>query len=666
MSMVCHRIIRAPSGVAPIKTLPNPAHYRPDIDGLRALAILLVVVYHYFGVLGGYIGVDIFFVISGYLISFQIITGLDKHTFRLSDFYAKRIRRILPALAFVICSCLLFAWLFLFPTDLVLLARHATAGILNVSNLLLWHEAGYFDESSAHKPFLHFWSLGIEEQFYLVWPLLLILFFQFRKHFLACLVTLTVVSFVLNVIATHYDRTMAFYLPFTRFWELSAGGIVAFAVVRSMARAKTGTPVVWRFGFRAAPWVGLVLIIAATAMLNRHSSFPGYWALLPVVGACLMIAPTNHPVPGMGLLSSKPAVFLGRISFSVYLWHWPLLIIAHLLDYKDRPSKFVVLACCLVLSWLTQRWIEQPFRSIRVTHANAAKFLWVGALVSIAIASAGWLIASRTVQRSWDNALISEPYKVPPIGCWGHAIAGKVFNPKQFESCDQILYPNAPKVLLLGDSHAFGLYQGLKTYLDARHINLIAYPILACTPLSLNDKRPACLDYNGWIFENIKTIKPDLIILFAHHLLAAKDPDYGEPVDYTRHLWAQADALRAKDAPNVWIIGEIPNWEESLPHAMNFNFLNRGKPMPEHTYTYVVEESLKWDEIVRSGDTRKGVEYISLKDALCNDQGCLTNVGTDLPNDLLVMDYGHLTRNGAKYISEKILGEKILSVLPPR
>jgi len=153
-----------------------PEHYRPDIDGLRALAILLVVVYHYFGVLGGYIGVDIFFVISGYLISLQIMTSLEKQSFSLVEFYAKRIRRILPALVVVICSCLAFAWFFLFPTDFVLLGKHSAAGILNVSNLVLWSESGYFDTSSTHKPLLHFWSLGIEEQFYLVWPLLLILF----------------------------------------------------------------------------------------------------------------------------------------------------------------------------------------------------------------------------------------------------------------------------------------------------------------------------------------------------------------------------------------------------------------------------------------------------------------------------------------------------------
>jgi peptidoglycan/LPS O-acetylase OafA/YrhL len=654
------------SRVNPITTLANPANYRPDIDGLRALAILLVVIYHYFGVLGGYIGVDIFFVISGYLITFQIITSLDNQSFSLTDFYAKRVRRILPALAFVICSCLLFSWFFLFPTDFVLLAKHTTAGILNVSNIVLWLEAGYFDASSTHKPFLHLWSLGIEEQFYLVWPLLLMLFFRFRQHFLSCLVTLTVVSFVLNIIATHYDRTLAFYMPLTRFWELSAGGILAYAVVQKSGRIKSGSPITWPFGHPAAPWLGLVLILLATALLNQRSAFPGYWALLPVAGTCLMIAPTNRVTPGMGFLQSKTAVYFGKISFCIYLWHWPVLLLIHLIDFTSRPSKFVALGVCMLLSWFTCRFIEQPIRSIRVTRANARQFLWAGAAVSVAIAITGGLFATRTITRSWDDTLISKAYTVPQIGCGVFANEGKEFTPALFARCDKILYPESAKVMLLGDSHALSLYQGLKPYLDERHINLISYPVLECTPLSLRDQRPRCNDYNNWIREQINTLKPDLIIVFAHHLFRAKDPYLGEPAGYITHLWEQAAALKAQGVPNVWIIGGIPNWRESLPHAMNFNFLRRGQPVPEHTYTYVLEDSLKIDNLIREQDNHRGVEYISLKDALCNEQGCLTQVGNDFPEDLLVMDYGHLTQNGAKHISAQVLGEKIQAVLSHR
>lgn len=643
----------------------TPDHYRPDIDGLRALAILLVVVYHYFGVLGGYIGVDIFFVISGYLITQQILTALNTNTFSLADFYAKRIRRILPALAVVICSCLIFSWFFLFPTDFVLLGKHSTAGILNISNFVLWSESGYFDTASTRKPFLHFWSLGIEEQFYLVWPLLLIAFFKFRRHMFASLMILTLASFIANVVAMQFDRSFAFYMPVTRFWELSAGGILAYFVVQHTARTKNAQNIHWPFGHQSLPVIGFCLIAFATAILNHKSAFPGYWALLPVLGACLMIAPTNKKSRALGFLCSKPALFIGRISFSLYLWHWPVLLLSQSADIKSRSAKFIALIICFVLAWLTYRLIEQPFRSIKITPKNTYKFILTGIIVSLVIALSGWLIASRTVKRSWDDTLISKPYEVPLIGCGVFADLGREFNPGLYDRCDKILYPEAGKVLMLGDSHSQALYQGLKPYLESRHINLISYPVLECTPLSLHDKRPRCVDYNKWINTQIDKLKPELIIIFAHHLFRAKDPFYAESVSYPDHIWKQAALLKQQGIKNVWIIGDIPNWQESLPHAMNFNFLRHDLAVPERTYTYVVKESLDNDSRMQSMDNRSGVEFLSLKNFLCNDNGCLTKVGSNYPNDLIVMDYGHLTKNGALFLSENLLGKKILSLFPP-
>lgn len=615
--------------------------------------------------MGGYIGVDIFFVISGYLISFQIMTALNGNAFSLMDFYAKRIRRILPALAAVICCCMVFSWFFLFPTDFVLLGKHSTAGILNVSNLVLWSESGYFDTASTRKPFLHFWSLGIEEQFYLVWPLLLILFFKFRHRRLALLIGLTIVSFILNVIATYTDRSLAFYMPFTRFWELSSGGLLAYYVVQRTSLTRQGEPVIWPLGHQALPVVGFILIALATAVLDHKSAFPGFWALLPVVGACLMIAPINRSPPKiLRFLCTKPALFIGKISFSLYLWHWPILLLSQSADLKSRFGKFIALALCFVLAWLTYRFIEQPFRAIKVTKNNAKNFILTGAGICIVIALAGALIATRTITRSWDDTLISKPYEEPIIGCGVFADLGREFNPGIFEKCDKIAFPAHGTVMMLGDSHSQALYQGLKPFLDTKKINLIGYPILECTPLSLHDKRPRCVDYNKWIIEQVQRIKPELVILFAHHLFRAKDPFYGETLSYPEHLWEQAAKLKVLGAKHVWIIGDIPNWQVSLPHAMNFNFLRHDLPVPQRTYTYVVKESLEMDSILRPKNKNLGVEYISLKDTLCNEQGCLTNVGTKFPEDLIVMDYGHLTKKGASYLSENLLGKRIIELMP--
>lgn len=588
------------------------------------------------------------------------MTALADQSFSLTDFYAKRIRRILPALVVVIVVCLIFSWFFLFPTDFVSLGKHSAGGILNISNLVLWSESGYFDTASHHKPLLHLWSLGIEEQFYLIWPLLLILFFKFKRYLLGCLIGLTALSFVLNVIATHTDRTLAFYMPMTRFWELSAGGLLAYCVVQ---RIHFQRPC-----FAYAPIIGFVLIALATALLNQQSAFPGYWALLPVLGTCLMIAPTQSKVKALAFLQSAPMLFIGRISFSLYLWHWPMLLVSQSADLKSRSAKIIALVISFVLAWLTYRLIEQPFRSIKVTQQNAKKFIWIAVIVTIAIATAGALIATRTVKRSWDETLISKSYDQSSIiGCGAFADLGREFNPQIFDRCDKIQFPANATVLLLGDSHSQALYQGLKPFLDSKHINLVAYPILECTPLSLNDKRPRCVDYNKWIREKIQSIKPDLIIMFAHHLYRARDPYYGESISYQDYLWQEAGALKAQGIKNVWIIGDIPNWQVSLPHAMNFNFLRHDKPVPERTYVYVVKDSLTSDTLLakQANQHHQGVEYISLKDALCTEQGCMTSVGQrrDFPDDLIVMDYGHLTNNGAAYLSEHVIGEKIIRQL---
>jgi len=369
-------------------------------------------------------------------------------------------------------------------------------------------------------------------------------------------------------------------MPITRFWELSSGGILAYFVVQQTANQRNGVILTRPIGHKTFPILGFLLIALATALLDHNSAFPGFWALLPVIGTCLMIAPSQQSAGALRFLQTKPALFIGRISFSLYLWHWPILLLSQSADLKSRAAKLIALASCFLLAWLTYRFIEQPFRAIRVTRANAKKFIWIAALVTLLIALTGSLIATRTIKRSWDETLISKTYDVPLIGCGVFADIGREFNPGLFDRCDKIQFPRHATIMMLGDSHSQALYQGLKPFLDEREINLIAYPILECTPLSLNDKRPRCVDYNKWIQNQIQVIQPDLVILFAHHLFRAKDPYYGETVSYPDHLWKAAAKLKTDGVKRVWIIGGIPNWQESLPHAMNFNFYDMTYPYP--------------------------------------------------------------------------------------
>ena len=646
-----------------MKKLVATQSYRPEIDGLRALAVLLVVSYHYFAVQGGFVGVDIFFVISGYLISHQIFASLDHHSFSLIEFYAKRIRRIFPPLLLMITVTLIAGWLLLLPTDFKSLGKHAAAGVAYVSNLLLWTESGYFDAPSGFKPFLHLWSLGIEEQFYLIWPLAMIVIFRYVHRKLTALLVLTACSFLLSLIATTQNQDAAFYMPVTRFWELAAGGVLAYC-------EQNNRNILSQFlGDRVSGWVkkhafelGFSLLILVVVLVDKRSAYPGYWALMPVLGTCLILR--MQPVSPLKkkILTQPVLVFIGKISYGIYLWHWPLLVLLHLSDQNSGLAKMSAFAASFALAYVTYVLIEAPVRSIRVTRSSGLKFVWFGVLATLVVGATGMLFSSGIVHRTWDDKLISTIYAEPVAGCAADARIDRAIDYSALQQCEKLKHPGDPVVMLLGDSHAFGLYQGLEPYLDKREINLIGLPAMYCTPISVLDKRATCAHYNQWLQDEILRLQPDLIVIFAHHLLWTDEEHYGEQVNYSKHIWDAAQRLKTLGAKQVLIVGQIPTWINSLPHNINLNFLRKDLPVPQYTMTGVNPSSLKMDEEMRT-ERLPGVQYLSLRDALCTSQGCLTNVGSQYPADLLVHDYGHLTKNGASYLAEKLIGQAIISLV---
>ncbi|WP_197712068.1 acyltransferase family protein [Polynucleobacter necessarius] len=290
----------------------KPSHlshpkYRPDIDGLRAVAVLAVVAFHAFPnwVKGGFIGVDVFFVISGYLISTIIFENLDKGTFRFSEFYARRIKRIFPALILVLGACLVFGWFILLADEYKQLAKHVVAGSSFLSNLVLWKEAGYFDNLSDTKPLLHLWSLGIEEQFYIVWPLLVWFSWKRKFNLLFIAIFFATLSFILNVKNIRQDAIATFYSPQTRFWELLSGSVLSWVTLykndaflnpankinryfASVFRSDR-TEVNGNLLFSLLSLFGLILIVFGLWHINKELNFPGKWALIPVLGATMIL-----------------------------------------------------------------------------------------------------------------------------------------------------------------------------------------------------------------------------------------------------------------------------------------------------------------------------------------------------------------------------------------
>ena len=341
--------------------------YRSDIDGLRAIAVLAVVGYHAFPewFSSGYVGVDIFFVISGYLISTIILENLQNGNFNFSVFYARRIKRIFPALLIVLIACYALGWIALLADEYKQLGKHIAGGAGFISNFLFWKESGYFDVASELKPLLHLWSLGIEEQFYILWPILLWMAWRLHFNLLTLLAIFIVISFGLNLDMLRSDSVGSFYLPFARFWELLIGSALAYLKVFNIQGIFFQNKDEHNFfAMNIISVVGFVLVTVGIFAIPIDALFPGWWVLMPVVGATLIISAGQEAFVNRILLSKRIFVWIGLISFPLYLWHWPLLSFARIIEGKSLPVdlRISLVLLAIVLSWLTYELVEKKIR----------------------------------------------------------------------------------------------------------------------------------------------------------------------------------------------------------------------------------------------------------------------------------------------------------------
>lgn len=357
--------------------------YRPDIDGVRALAILAVVVFHAFpGVMrGGFVGVDVFFVISGYLITGIILRGIQDGDFSFRRFYAHRVKRLFPALVVVVGSVLGVGCLLLLPDELKMLSKHVVASFFYFQNFVLASEAGYFDVASDLKPLTHMWSLSVEEQFYFVFPLLMVIAWRLGLNLLLVIIAGGVISFGLNMLAVRSDPGTAYYLPHVRFWELLAGSVVSYVdlyhrrlvfglldklllfvlrICSSLSESRRHALI-----SNMLSLAGVSLIAVSLFVIGKGFAFPGKWAVAPVLGASIIIFAGSEAWVNRTLLANPLMVFVGLISYPLYLWHWPLLSYVRIVT-NGAPSElllFGVLCLSILLAWLTYRYVERPIRS---------------------------------------------------------------------------------------------------------------------------------------------------------------------------------------------------------------------------------------------------------------------------------------------------------------
>lgn len=348
--------------------------YRPDIDGLRAIAVLAVITYHAFPlqVTGGFIGVDIFFVISGYLISSIVIKKLNSADFSFSEFYEKRIKRLFPTLILVLLTCIASGWLLLLHEEYEQLGYHIASASVFFSNFTLASESGYFNNAAESKPLLHLWSLAIEEQFYLIWPMLLWFFWRMKYRFRALMLITIFSSYLLNIKETNLDKNISFYLPQVRFFEIALGSLLANFEINIKNHNDTVK--------NTASILGFSILIYGFLEIDKNLKYPGQWVLVPVLGALLIIYAGPKSFLNNLFLSKKPIVYIGLISYSLYLWHWPLLSIFRIVNGENANplNASIIIFISLILSISTYHFIERP---LRLTTNSITVPLLIGSLL---------------------------------------------------------------------------------------------------------------------------------------------------------------------------------------------------------------------------------------------------------------------------------------------
>lgn len=498
--------------------------YRRDIDGLRAIAILSVVLFHAGvpGLNGGFVGVDVFFVISGYLIGAHVYADIRRHRFRITEFYRKRAKRILPALLVVLGFCEFAGLLVLSPEELMMLSRYCIATVASSANILAWAKSGYFASGADQNPLLMAWSLGVEEQFYIFFPLLMLVLGGIRRRLTLILFAgITLVSLTMCWWITMRNPSAAFYLLPTRAWELAVG---VFLAIYEDGRDPLE---LYRQQKFANLWsiLGIALIIFAVLRFDQHTSFPGLAAALPVFGSAMLIASPASLVNRI-VLGSAPFVFVGSISYSLYLWHWPLLSLAHIIS--DQPISVsvgcAIAAISLVCAWCSYRWIEQPFRR-SATPSIPLLFRYAMLCVLLALPAVVFHSLKGIPGRFVPMAGLESAREDIARDCVGEK------DPVESISCINRNDPR-PAVALIGDSHAAAIAPAVADLAEQSGFKLYRIFKYSCPPLigvagvlETPTAFRACLDFNAKTMK-ILTSDPSVRIVIMTAYWAGPEIDH--------------------------------------------------------------------------------------------------------------------------------------------
>ena len=662
------------------KPIPAPqpqngfSAYRPDIDGLRAFAVLAVIGYHYFPqwIKGGFVGVDIFFVISGFLIGGILLDSIRADRFCLLEFYMRRIRRIIPALVLVMAAVLTFGWFALLPDDYKSLGKHAVGGASFISNLMLWKESGYFDVISERKPLLHLWSLSVEEQFYIIFPVFLWALWRKKWRFITFIFVLLLVSLAYNLSVYKKQEVFDFYAPMTRFWELLAGSMIA-AIQRSntqlfsrvflqcdarLAKILLETSTMKNDGHTLRNCLSILgfLLLVTAVFTTSMQHFPGNKAILPVLGAvCLIVA----GVQGWGnrlLLAWRPMVLVGLISYPLYLWHWPLIAYARIIlgEMPDRTFRIALVGIALVLATLTYLLIERPIRFGK--HGKNVKAVILLILLAF-MGGSGWMVYVKNGMPERDTvagitAIVNELQTAnqQDEACkWRYGFGN---------ADDYCLYRDVNSettVAVVGDSHAQFIFDSIAARNAELGVNTVLFGRMGeGNPIT---GRIADDEFSASFFAalrndvNIRKVfiaTRGTIYVTGIGNTTGTHPKHGVE-GFSKKLQSSVDKL-AQAGKEVFIITENPELPLSIRDVLPIQPL---RPMHEMIHLYKKDVLARQQEYQALLQGIKGAKIINTLDAFCPTDECLLQNEQGLP---LYYDDNHLSVHaGGKFLVDHVL-----------
>lgn len=648
-------------GPALPRGISSSLRYRPDIDGLRAIAVLPVVLFHAgLGFSGGYVGVDIFFVISGYLISLVLLRDWERGKYSIALFYERRVRRIIPALFVVIAFCFAISLGLLIPKDFYSFSTSVVATTTFLSNIAFYEQSGYFATAAHYKPLLHTWSLAVEEQFYILYPPLLWLSLKYARKILPWLIlSLLALSLAASEVAVWLRPDAAFYLSPFRAWELLVGCFLALDVLPRLNRAIERNLLATAATF---------LIAYAVFFYSSDTPFPGLSALLPCLGAAGLIYSNSLGKTFVGdVLSSRPFVFIGQISYSLYLWHWPLLVCARLFLFRPltRWEGLEIAVLSVVVAAISWRFVERPFRQATMDRRRVFVVASSGAAALLALGISGLL--SDGFPRRYDPKVVALAGLVDStqthdwLSAHGMSSCFQGENHVDPTGIARCMTPVSGRknILVWGDSHAAYAFPGVWKMARGENLGARLVSLASCTPTLSGSETPSCFRFVHLVAAQIEPKRYNAVVLFGHWFGWER---HWHSEQRRRELFQKIDQtislIHAKGI-RVILVGPLPEYDEPLPVilarqlAMHSQYLNAQDHLEHGLFSFDQDMRARFHGI-------PGVIYVSALDAVCPGRKCQTQTATGVPVEA---DASHFSVAGSIAVARSMLMQPITNAL---